>query len=76
MIIYERLLPCEIRVADALCIHGRKRLSHHFGVAEDTIKHQMSGVLRKTGCFDSIDLVRVWECELFQEGLRALGIRR
>lgn len=72
----ERLLPGDILIADALVLHGSmKALPLVTGLSRATIKSRLYDIRRKTRCRSTRELATLWPCEIFQLGLRDLGIR-
>lgn len=72
----ERLMPSEILIADALASHGTaKELPEIMGLSRETIKTKLFDIRRKTRCNSTRQLAIYWQCPLFQEGLKVLGIR-
>jgi hypothetical protein len=65
----------EIALLDAL-VGGEKmgECAERGGVSYDAMKSKLYSVKRKTG-LSTWGLLRYWECELFQAGLRELGLR-
>lgn len=66
----------EIAIASFISRTGANtsRIGYHFGIANDTVKHHLTKIYEKTQTYDRIDLMLNWRCEIFQIGLRAMGI--
>lgn len=71
----EPLTVYEIRVIDQLAKGYRdRRIAEELGYSADFARHLLHNAFEKTGCFSRIELALNWHCELFQIGLRELGI--
>jgi DNA-binding CsgD family transcriptional regulator len=80
-VIYEKLHPSEIRAADTLCMLAKygmncksQDVANVLGISKATVKQHLSQAMEKTGFFDRINFILAWRCEIFQIGLRHLGM--
>lgn len=70
------LTMAEIEIAGYVSRSGANtsQTGYHFGITNNTVKKHMSRIYDKTGTMNRIDLMLNWRCEIFQIGLRAMGI--
>lgn len=69
----QRLSETELRIVEQFARLGVTRyreLAVESGMPYQTAKRGMSSICKKLGV-EPIDLLKYWNCELFQEGLRA-----
>ena len=66
-----RETECAILIADGL---KDRDIADAMHVQVDTVKKFVHDVMVKTGTFNRVQLAVDWNCELFQIGMRELGI--
>ena len=79
--IFKKLSPRQIDYIDALCDRGMlsgsvRAIAAQFGHTENTVHNELKRARDTLGVFSSFEMVMNWNCELYQIGLRELGIRR
>lgn len=68
------LAPTEIRVINSLCLGGPARVEYDLGLHFSSIQTVLEQICWKLGLDTPEDLYTRWRSELFQAGLRELGI--
>jgi DNA-binding CsgD family transcriptional regulator len=51
-------------------------LARAVGTTKTTVKHQVTTAMEKTGAFTRAEIIGWWKCELFQIGMREVGLIR
>jgi FixJ family two-component response regulator len=75
--IWEQLTPAEVRVVSALVANPgtpRKELAASLGMMPSYFKFCTNCAMEKLGMFNVIELCIAWDSELFQIGMRELGL--
>lgn len=72
----EALTGIELELANYLARTGANstQIMAHYGIPLTTLKSRIHSIFVKTGTFSRLELIINWRCEIFQIGLREMGI--